>query len=656
MNITTKKKISLCQPNFQQGPMELNAHYLPYSAGILWSYAQQFDEIKDNYELDQLIWERRDIEEYVELLKDNTVVGFSTYVWNRNYTYALARKLKEKNPNIFLFFGGPEIPHERNDVFETYPFMDLVVVREGEITFKNLLTALHNQTDLKEINGIVLNDNGVRVVTQNAPRIQDLEDVPSPYLTGVFDKLIAETEGKVEWNATIETNRGCPYQCTFCDWGSLTYGKVKKFEYNRVLDEIEWIGKNKCGYVTIADANFGMFRDRDNEIADKILEVQSKYNFPQGVSMTWAKNQKADVYKIVQKLFKAGSFNQGLTVSVQSMNLDVLENIKRKNLGQHNITEIFDLCNKNGIPVDTEVILGLPGETQETWKENLWSLFRLGNHTGVTIHQCQLLENAEMNLLQRKMNKLEAVPIYDYMSGSYNYDSLAESVDVVMSTGTMPRDIMVDTQVFNWFINTFHMNGLTTWISRFLHKHQSIDYSEFYEKLIPFLQQDDWFQKEEDEIRQFYNNWKDHGRINHPLIGGTVPIHGWNLIHRTAMTMHADHKHDRVFDLIEQFVRETFDLPEKLMTQLLDYNRTYVLNYDKLQQYPLAKTFDYDFFGYIVNEEPLESTTLVKFDFRENKDMTFDRFLQDFWYGRKRNFGKAFITKETIKEHVIENV
>ena len=200
------------------------------------------------------------------------------------------------------------------------------------------------------------------------------------------------------------------------------------------------------------------------------------------------------------------------------------------------------------------------------------------------------------------------------------------------------------------------MNGLTTWIARFLQKHQNIDYSEFYEKLIPFLQQDEWFRKEEDEIRQFYDNWKDHGRINHPLIGGTVPIHGWNLIHRTAMTMHADHQHDRVFDLIEQFVRETFDLPEKLMSQLLDYNRTYVLNYDKLQQYPLAKTFDYDFFGYIVNQEPLESTTMVKFDFRENKDMTFDRFLQDFWYGRKRNFGKAFITKETIKEHVIENV
>jgi len=330
------------------------------------------------------------------------------------------------------------------------------------------------------------------------------------------------------------------------------------------------------------------------------------------------------------------------------MSLDVLENIKRKNLNQHNITEIFDLCNKNGIPVDTEVILGLPGETVESWKESLWELFRLGNHTGVTIHQCQLLENAEMNLLQRKINKMDAVPIYDYMSGSFNYDALAESVDVVMSTATMPRDVMVDTQVFNWYINTFHISGLTTWIARFLQKYQKIDYSEFYEKLIPFLRQDEWFQSEESLIREYYDKWKDDGKINDPLIGGRVPIHGWNLIHRTTINMHAEDKHSHVFDLIEQFVRENFDLDDDLMEQLLDYNRTYVLDYEKLKQYPLEKTFDYDFFGYIVNGESLEATTLVKFDFRENKEMTFERFLEDYWYGRKRNFGKAFITKEVI--------
>ena len=42
------KIISLVQPNFQQGPKEINAHYLPYSVGVLWSYVQQFPKIRDN--------------------------------------------------------------------------------------------------------------------------------------------------------------------------------------------------------------------------------------------------------------------------------------------------------------------------------------------------------------------------------------------------------------------------------------------------------------------------------------------------------------------------------------------------------------------------------------------------------------------------------
>ena len=120
--------------------------------------------------------------------------------------------------------------------------------------------------------------------------------------------------------------------------------------------------------------------------------------------------------------------------------------------------------------------------------------------------------------------------------------------------------------------------------------------------------------------------------------------------------MHAEHQHDHVFDLIEEFVRENFDLDDMLMEQLLDYNRTYVLNYDRLKQYPLSKTFDYDFFGYIVNDTPLEAMTMVNFDFRENKEMSFDRFLQDYWYGRKRNFGKAYITRTIIGQDVTENV
>jgi radical SAM superfamily enzyme YgiQ (UPF0313 family) len=242
-------------------------------------------------------------------------------VWNKNYNYALARRLKEINPDCLIFFGGPEMPITKKNIFEKLPFIDVVIKSEGEIILRQLLDAITNNTSWEDIRGLVINCNGVAVDTGDGDRISSLEDMPSPYLTGVFDKIMAEVTD-VEWNATIETNRGCPYACTFCDWGSLTYNKVKKFNLERVFAELEWIGKNGCGFVTITDANFGMFVERDNAIADKLIEVQEKYGFPNSFSMSWAKDQKPEVFDIVFKLIKNPKFNQGLTVSVQSMDLD----------------------------------------------------------------------------------------------------------------------------------------------------------------------------------------------------------------------------------------------------------------------------------------------------------------------------------------------
>ena len=450
--------ISLVQPNFQQGPKEFNAHYLPYSAGILWSYAYQFSEIKDNFSLDRIVWRREKIELVARALEKNSVVAFSTYVWNKKYNYALAKRVKELNPKCVIVFGGPEVPITKKNLFKTYAFIDVVVRDEGEITFKSVLDCVIAGSDFDLVPGLLINKDTVAVDTGPSIRIDSLDKIPSPYLTGVFDKIIAETPG-VEWNATLETNRGCPYSCTFCDWGSLTYNKVKLFDLSRVFAELEWISQNKCGFVTITDANFGMFVERDDQIADKMLELQDTYGYPSALSITWAKNQRPEVFAIVSKLIKSPRFNSGLTVSVQSMDLDVLENIKRKNLDQHKISEIFEICEKNNVPVYTEIILGLPGETPESWKEGIWKLFRAGNHTGLNILHCQLLENAEMNLLQRRLFGITSTLAYDYMSGSYNNNYLTESVEIVTSTKDISPDEMSELQLFNCFIDTFHING-----------------------------------------------------------------------------------------------------------------------------------------------------------------------------------------------------
>ena len=94
----------------------------------------------------------------------------------------------------------------------------------------------------------------------------------------------------------------------------------------------------------------------------------------------------------------------------------------------------------------TELILGLPGETLETWKENFYGLFKMGNHTGITVFQAQLLENAEMNLTQKKQFEITHQPVSDYFAGSYSNEHVTEYIDVITGTKDMPFERMLDVE------------------------------------------------------------------------------------------------------------------------------------------------------------------------------------------------------------------
>lgn len=626
-----KKTISFVQVNFQQGPRELNAYYLPYTAGIILAYAL---EQNSNWHLGEIIWRRDSIEETAQRLQHSDIVGFSTYVWNHQYNYTLAARIKELNPNCTIIIGGPEVAITDPQLFVKNPWASAAVKSEGEIVFSNILK--NNGTDLLKISGLIVNDNQQAVDTGDAGRINDLDQIPSPYLTGIFDSLL-NNNPDVTWNATLETNRGCPYQCTFCDWGSLTYNKIKHFNLSRVLDELDWIGQH-CGFVTITDANFGMFVDRDNEVVSKLIEVQRRWGKLTSFSMTWAKNQKNEVVDIVRRLInESPSASQGLTVSVQSMDEKVLDIIRRRNLDQHKIKEIFALCDRYNIPVHTEIILGLPGETEPSWKENFWQLFRAGNHTGISILYAQLLENAEMNLSQRKFYKLETVPMYDYMSGSYSNGEVEESINVVVSTRDISKDKMLELMTWNTFIQTFHINGLTNYISRFLHT-QGIDYSSFYLRLWEFLNQEPWWKQQFNEIQQLYQEWTTHGRVRASV--GSIEVPGWNLHNYLTLKLHADQLIDRTFLLIETFVEKFNFIQSK---QLVDFQRSTVVDYNSLSQLPKQQTFDWDFWGYLVQQTDLNKCVRYDFDTDEDKTMSPKMFLENFYFGRKRNFGKAKI-------------
>ena len=638
-----KKIVSFVNPNFQQGPKEFNAFYLPYSPAVLWAYVAQFENITDEYELGEFIWRRDLIEEAVERLKDHAIVGFSTYIWNRSYNTVLARELKKVNPDVLILAGGPEYPIEKPYFFKTYPFIDICAKLEGEKSFKQILEHFLTDKDYKSIPGLLINDNGKTIDTGDAVRIDDLDTIPSPYLTDVFKSLM-EKHPEIRWNATLETNRGCPYACTFCDWGSLTYNKVKKFNLERVFHELEWIGKNKCDFVSLTDANFGIFPERDSLIADKLIAVQTEYDNPKAYTIAWAKNQKREVVEIVRKLIYEGGSKMGLNLSVQSMDDDVLDIIKRKNLEMNKIQEVFELCEEFNIPLYTELILGLPGESLTTWKQNFYKLFKAGNHTGITVYQAQLLENAEMNLLQRKLYRLEGRIVYDYLVGTYNEHELKEGIEVIVSTKDMPRDDMVEAQVFSWFMNTFHINGITNFISRYLYK-QGTEYELFYGKLLEHVLLDPWFNSEIERIKEHYRRWTDNGLIDHDPIQG-MEIHGWNLIHSTMINLHGQGKHKHVFEVVEDFMRDNFELGEDILQELLTIQKTFVVNHSRISEYPLNVESKLDILGYIQHNTDLNVPSKYEFDFPEDKTMSLQRFCEQIFFARRRNFGKAWVTKQ----------
>lgn len=635
------KRLNLVQVNFAQGPRELNAFYLPYSAGVLWAHAQP--RVGNLWQLDQLVWKRQDPDDLYRDLADCDAIGFSSYVWNRNYSYALARRIKTHNPRCMVIFGGPEPAVEDKDFFIDHPYIDVVVKKEGEQAFSQLLEIGLDH----EIKGLLINDNGHAVDTGQGSRIDRLDRIPSPYTTGVFDRIMADNPG-VTWNATLETNRGCPYQCTFCDWGSLTYNKVKQFDLQRVFAEIEWMGANRCDWMSITDANFGMFLQRDEAIVDKLIEVQDRYGYPRRMGVSWAKNQKVEVARLSRKLMAKG-FNNGLTLSVQSMDENVLDAIKRKNLDVHKLGEMFDICAREGMTINTELILGLPGETIDTWRDSIYKLMELGQHSGIEFFQAQLLENAEMNLTQRKEHEMTWITVYDYMSGADQDDAWPEGVRVITSTKDLPLSDMLAAQEFAWFINTWHINGLSQWHSRWLHKAHGVSYHSFYSGFARWLADTQWWIEERDLVMDGYRSWMSTGRINIPDVRG-VKIHGWNLIHLTNLRMHASNNHGRWLNAVAAYVDECYgdlfdDVHQRCaIKDLRKVSDAYVVRHDRLPHYPLDVRTDSNIIDVILDGAKLDQKLEpYRFTFPDDPTQDLSVFMQNIYYARRRNFGKAHV-------------
>lgn len=622
------KKIVLVQPNFKIGGGSFTGYWLPYSVGCLWSYASQYSWVTDEFEVQDIIYKREAPEKLVDRIQDSTVVFFSCYMWNWEYNKFVAQRLKQLNPAVKIVFGGPQVTNRPTEekFFLNHPYVDSISLTEGEESFLAILKAIKNNDPLQDI--------------YEGDRLVDLE-IPSPYLTGVFDKIMAEAEPGDVWNGTLETNRGCPFACTFCDWGSLTYAKIKKFPMPKVLQELTWMAEHKIDYVTIADANFGVFTDRDLEVTEKLVELQNEYGYPKVVDATWYKNSSDQILEIVKKFISSG-FNRGLTLSVQSMDMDVLEEIKRRNMEMSDLSMIFDKCNREGIPSYTELILGLPLETFETWKRGICEVIKAGQHNAIESWLAQMLENSHMNLPEElKKHGITTVVVENYVSGFEEEDNIPEKVNLVTGTKYMPTPKFIDSWLYAWVINNFHNYGWSQAIARLIYKINGTEYEETYDKLYQACIDDtgkvgELFRRAKEQLT-FY---LETGRSDGP--GILQGFSGHTLMWEAQKDFHYNDAEIKNF-VREHLTQEYCNLDNVTYKHIVDFQTNYTTKDGTVYPYNMSPGFN--FYEYINNieQELVETQQQYKFDIAE--DVTGDEYYNRLYFRRRQGWGKSLISK-----------
>lgn len=381
------------------------------------------------------------------------VIGFSSYIWNFELGYRFAQVIKRHSPETVVIFGGPNYPvspTEQKKFLASHPAIDFYIIKEGEAAFANLVATLGThgfdvaavkEFDLPSVHSIAA-DGTVRLPGP-ADRIKDLTVIPSPYLTGRLDEFF---DGRLM--PIIQTNRGCPFTCTFCVEGTQYYNKIYRNAAEKTAAEIAYIGERMVPLrekgarqdLFIADSNFGMFKE-DLDTCRVIAESRHSRNWPQYISVATGKNQKERVLEAARLL--EGALR--LAGSVQSMDESVLKNIKRNNISFEQMIELALKSQETGAASYTELILALPGETRESHFNSISRLMDAG-FPKINCYTLMLLPGSNMDEPETRETFAFEVKYRVFPRCFGHYRTLGEDViaaeieRVVVATSTMSFD------------------------------------------------------------------------------------------------------------------------------------------------------------------------------------------------------------------------
>lgn len=366
---------------------------LPLAAGLLVATARVRAPVHD-YGIET---RRRPVEVAVERLRGAAVVGLSLYTWNERYSLAVARRLKVVSPSTFIVAGGPSVPRGEAALraFLDVHAVDLAVLGEGELAFAEVLARVEAGRD-PLVGGAARLTHGKLERGGDRARLvgSAFAETASPYLDGTFDGLIDDGELETPSACVFETNRGCPFSCSFCDWGQATESRVNELPLERVLGELEWAARRGVPYVYLIDANFGI-RRRDEDITRHLGELKSRFGAPSFCYFHLTKNARKRNLRTVELLQEAGIGSQ-VSLSMQDVDRDVLAAIRRDNIDPDDALALRAHCHERGLPTTNELLLGLPGQTLVSVRETVTRALTPFATDSFFLYPVRLLPNAPL--------------------------------------------------------------------------------------------------------------------------------------------------------------------------------------------------------------------------------------------------------------------
>ena len=418
------------------------------------------------------------------------ILGLSNYVWSQNVSNEMFKLFTKKNPDGLKIWGGPNFPIDmpsQKKFFENFKDVDVYIPIDGEIGFSNLVEKAL-QMNTKEMRSKILqesidgcmikNPDGNLLYTIEGARIRNLDEIPSPYLTGILDHFFDD-----KLVPMLQTNRGCPFLCTFCTDGRESVNQVNRFGKQRVKDELDYIAKHvkeDIHSLYISDLNFGMLPG-DLETCNSIVEIQKKYHYPEKINATTGKNNQERIIESIKSL----NGTMLMSMSVQSMDEQVLTNIKRANISAEKMVELSPTIHEYGVNTSGEIIMGMPGQSYTSVLDTIRQLI-YGKVDDIIIHACMMLPGSEMATpAERSKWKLETkfriLPMDFTVLG--NGKKICEIDEIVVGSKDMTFDDYLALRMIAFTLSIVNRATLFEPLLKFL-KQQKIDVSKLFFQMV----------------------------------------------------------------------------------------------------------------------------------------------------------------------------